>query len=95
MPKLRVSPPLRQDGTNDDAGFTVLEALVAFVLFAVVTTSSIYAIVNATKRSDNTRERVDEAELADDDEMGDADFGFLLGEAELMTDRTVAVDVCA
>ena len=50
MPPNRVRPPLRQDEDSNDAGFTVLEALVSFVLFAVLAGASTTAIVNATQR---------------------------------------------
>ena len=67
MPSNRVRPPLRQDEDNNDAGFTVLEALVSFVLFAVMAGASITAIVNATQSSNLSQNRVTAANLAQQD----------------------------
>lgn len=69
MPTNRVRPPLRQDEANapDDAGFTVLECLVAFVLFAVLAGASTMAIVNANQTSNSSRDRVTAADLAQQD----------------------------
>lgn len=51
-------------GTSRDAGFTILEALISFLVFAVVATSSSVAIYNALKASRTTQQRVDAADLA-------------------------------
>jgi len=47
-----------------DAGFTVLEVLVSFVLFAVVAASATYGIVNALQTSHTGQQRVDAANIA-------------------------------
>jgi Tfp pilus assembly protein PilV len=71
MPSIRVRPPLRQDEAvstvSRDAGFTVLEALVSFVLFAIMAGASISAIVNATQSSNTSQDRVTAANLAEQD----------------------------
>jgi type II secretory pathway pseudopilin PulG len=63
----RVRPPLRQDEDRNDAGFTVLEALVSFVLFAIMAGASITAIVNAMSTSNTSQDRVAAANLAQQD----------------------------
>jgi Tfp pilus assembly protein PilV len=67
MPSNRVAPPLRQDEDSNDAGFTVLEVLVAFVLFAVMAGASTTAILNANASSNTTQDRVTAADLAQQD----------------------------
>jgi prepilin-type N-terminal cleavage/methylation domain-containing protein len=67
MPSNRVRPPLRQDEDSNDAGFTVLEVLVAFVLFAVLAGASTTAIVNATAAANISRDRVNAANVAEQD----------------------------
>ena len=69
----RVRPPLRRKpATNapaDDAGFTVLEALVSFTLLAVVGAASVTASVKATGTSKNSTDRVVAANLAQQDQQ--------------------------
>lgn len=71
MPSTRVRPPLRRDEASSDisrdAGFTVLEALVSFVLFAIMAASAVTAIVNANSSSNLSRDRVTAANLAQQD----------------------------
>lgn len=68
-----VRPPLHQ--TRDakhptgDAGFTVLEALVSFILLAVVGASAVTAVVSATSTSKNSSDRSIAANLAQNDEQ--------------------------
>ena len=50
--------------TRDDAGFSVLEVLVSFVLFAVVAAAATYGIVNALQTSHTGQERIDAANIA-------------------------------
>jgi len=47
-----------------EAGFTVLEALISFVVFAVVAASASYGLVEAIDASHGTQQRVDAANLA-------------------------------
>jgi type II secretory pathway pseudopilin PulG len=47
-----------------DAGFTVLEALVSFVVFAVVATTASYGLVQAIDASHASQQRVDAADVA-------------------------------
>ena len=67
MPSNRVRPPLRQDEDSNDAGFTVLEALVSFVLFAIMAGASISAILNAMSTSNTSQDRVTASNLAQQD----------------------------
>ena len=50
--------------TRGDAGFTVLEVLVSFVLFAIVAAAATYGIVNALQTSHTGQERIDAANIA-------------------------------
>lgn len=61
----RLTQRLRRGDT--DGGFTVLEVVVSFVLFAVVSTAATTAVVNATKTSHGTQQRVQAAGLAQQD----------------------------
>jgi len=47
-----------------DAGFTVLEALVSFIVFTVVATSASYGLVKAIDASHKSQQRVDAADIA-------------------------------
>jgi prepilin-type N-terminal cleavage/methylation domain-containing protein len=49
---------------EDDAGFTVLELLVAVVIFVIVATSAAIGILNAMKATHETQQRVDAADVA-------------------------------
>lgn len=50
--------------TDREAGFTLIEALVSFVIFAVVASSATYAIINALNASHVSQQRVDAADVA-------------------------------
>ena len=47
-----------------DAGFTVLEALISFVVFAVIATSASYGLIKAITASHVSQQRVDAADIA-------------------------------
>lgn len=47
-----------------DAGFTVLEALISFVVFAIVASSASYGLVKAIAASHASQQRVDAADVA-------------------------------
>ena len=47
-----------------DAGFTVLEALISFVVFAIVATTASYGLVKAIEASHASQQRVDAADVA-------------------------------
>ena len=47
-----------------DAGFTVLEALISFVVFAIVATTASYGLVKAIDASHASQQRVDAADVA-------------------------------
>ena len=49
---------------GDDAGFTILEAIVSFTLFVTVMGSAIYGIVDALNASHGSQQRVDAANVA-------------------------------
>lgn len=49
---------------SDDAGFTMMETVVSFVIFAVVATAASTAIANAISTSSDTRDRVTATNLA-------------------------------
>jgi type II secretory pathway pseudopilin PulG len=49
---------------RDDSGFTLIEALVAFVLFIVMSVSATYALVSTIRLSHMTQNRVAAANLA-------------------------------
>ena len=55
----------RLAGRDTEAGFTVLEALVSFVVFAIVAGSATLAIDNSMKVSNTTHSRVTATGLAD------------------------------
>ena len=54
----------RRLDVRDDSGFTLLEAIVSFMLFVVVMGSAIYGIVNALNASHSSQQRVDAANVA-------------------------------
>jgi prepilin-type N-terminal cleavage/methylation domain-containing protein len=60
LPRSRPVPPR----VADDAGFALLEVLVAFVLFAIVAASATVAIANSISVSNTTRNRVTATGLA-------------------------------
>lgn len=49
---------------TDDAGFTLLEAIVSFLLFVIVMGGAIYGITNALDVSHTSQQRVDAANVA-------------------------------
>jgi type II secretory pathway pseudopilin PulG len=51
-------------GAQRDAGFTVLEALISFVVFAIVATTASYGLVKAIDASHASQQRVDAADVA-------------------------------
>jgi type II secretory pathway pseudopilin PulG len=51
-------------GRSADAGFTLVEALVSFVIFAVVATSATMGIINALNASHVAQQRIDAANVA-------------------------------
>lgn len=52
------------DVCADDAGFSLLEVVVSFVLFAIVASGATYAIVSALNASHTGQQRVDAANIA-------------------------------
>jgi type II secretory pathway pseudopilin PulG len=72
MPSMRVRPPLHRDPAEntfaDDAGFTVIECLVSFILLAIVSASAVFAIVEATATDKNSSDRTVAQNLAQSDE---------------------------
>jgi type II secretory pathway pseudopilin PulG len=48
----------------DDAGFTLIEAIVSFAIFAIVITAAVLAIVGGISASNNNRDRVTAANVA-------------------------------
>jgi type II secretory pathway pseudopilin PulG len=52
-----------RDGQRD-AGFTVLEALVSFVIFAIVATTASYGLAKSIDASHASEQRVDAADVA-------------------------------
>lgn len=54
----------RSSGPNEDAGFTVLEMLISFVVFAIAAASATAAIANSIKISNTTDNRVTATGLA-------------------------------
>lgn len=67
MPPTRVRPPLRRVDRGDDSGFTVVEALVCFVMLAVVAAWSGVAIYDATTTSKTSTDRIAATNLAQQD----------------------------
>ena len=49
---------------RDDAGFTLLEVIVSFVLFVVISTFTLYSVTNALQASHHSQQRVDAANVA-------------------------------
>jgi type II secretory pathway pseudopilin PulG len=47
-----------------DAGFTLMEAIVSFMIFAIVSASATYAIINALNASHMSQQRVEAAQTA-------------------------------
>jgi type II secretory pathway pseudopilin PulG len=47
-----------------DAGFTVLESLISFVVFAIVATTASYGLVQSIQAAHNSQQRVDAAQVA-------------------------------
>ncbi len=58
---------LSQEAATTDRGFTVIEALVSFVLLALVGASATSAIVATMRTSNTTRDRVTAANIAQQD----------------------------
>jgi len=54
----------RMRDAQRDAGFTVLEALISFVVFAIVATTASYGLVKAIDASHASQQRVDAADVA-------------------------------
>jgi type II secretory pathway pseudopilin PulG len=48
----------------DEAGFTLLEAVVSFAVFAIVITAATWAITNALRTSHTSQQRVQAADIA-------------------------------
>lgn len=61
---MRLRDRLRRTATGRDEGFTLIEAVVSFVVFAIVTTSASVGIVNAMKSSHLSQQRVEAAQIA-------------------------------
>jgi type II secretory pathway pseudopilin PulG len=51
-------------GAQRDAGFTVLEALVSFVVFAIVAATASYGLVRSITAAHGSQQRVDAANVA-------------------------------
>jgi prepilin-type N-terminal cleavage/methylation domain-containing protein len=51
-------------GRGNDAGFSLLEVVVSFVIFAIVAGSATAAIVSALRASHGSQQRVDAAQVA-------------------------------
>jgi type II secretory pathway pseudopilin PulG len=49
---------------SDDAGFTMIEAVVSFTIFVIVTAAAVLAIVGGISASNNNRDRVTAANVA-------------------------------
>jgi type II secretory pathway pseudopilin PulG len=62
--RLREANGARLRVTQRDAGFTVLEALISFVIFAIVATTASYGLVEAIDASHTSQQRVDAADVA-------------------------------
>ena len=63
----RIADRVRGAGSSaaaSDGGFTLIEAVVSFALFVVISTSAIYSITNALQASHRSQRRVDAANVA-------------------------------
>jgi prepilin-type N-terminal cleavage/methylation domain-containing protein len=61
----RLARRLDCDGRDtSDAGFTLIESIVSFVIFAIVAASASTAIVHAMRSAHETQQRVDAAQVA-------------------------------
>ena len=63
----RIVDRVRRAGCGDlasDGGFTLIEAVVSFALFVVISTTAIYSITNALQASHRSQRRVDAANVA-------------------------------
>ena len=58
---------LRAHGRADDGGFTVVEVVVASVIFAIVAIAAIAGVTSAVKSSHSTQQRVQAADAAQQD----------------------------
>lgn len=64
LARARASWRARLRDRQRDAGFTVLESLVSFVIFAIVASTASYGLVEAIQASHSTEQRVDAADVA-------------------------------
>jgi Tfp pilus assembly protein PilV len=65
MTKRRIPGARRlRSAAGDDAGFTLLEVVVCFLLFTIVAASATAAIVSSIKASHGSQQRVDAANVA-------------------------------
>jgi type II secretory pathway pseudopilin PulG len=64
MTRLGTAIRTRLSAAQRDAGFTVLEVLVAFTLFVAVSAAATYSIVNAVNASHLSQQRADAAGVA-------------------------------
>lgn len=62
MTRHRLAARLRT--AQRDAGFTVLEALISFVVFAIVATTASYGLIKSIEASHASQQRVDAADVA-------------------------------
>ena len=60
----RIQRRLRRGADTLDSGFTLLEALVSFAVFAIVVTGASVAIVKALRASHSTQQRIEAADVA-------------------------------
>jgi type II secretory pathway component PulJ len=62
--RLREARAAQLRAAQRDAGFTVLEALISFVIFAIVATTASYGLVKSIEASHASQQRVDAADVA-------------------------------